>query len=219
MRGDSSAGILSMAVNTAYWTRSLSIQFWTEGEDKLLLRILSPKKEMGTSTLRSGQNIWNYLPKTNRVIKLPSVSLSSSWMGSHFTYDDLLKDSSLADDFDYEVTAEKKQGTASIVEITCVPKTGLPVVWGAVKVMVNTLDSLPLSIRYYDEDGLLVRTLAFSDVGMIGGTRLPRRHRMIPADRPEEFTDVVYKKLTFDPVLEENVFSLRNIKQFPGFKP
>jgi len=202
-----------MTVNTAYWTRSLIIQFWAKDDDKLLMRILSPKKERGTSTLRSGQNIWNYLPKTNRVIKLPSTSLGSSWMGSHFTYDDLLKDSSLADDFVCEVTAEETRGEASIVEITCVPKPDVPVVWGKVTVLVNTGDNLPLSIQYYDEDSRLVRSLIFRDVGLIGGSRLPRRHRMIPAGQSEEYTEVVYEKLTFDPIIEGGVFSLRYLKQ------
>ncbi len=213
MRGESSTGRFTMTVNTTHWTRTLTVQFWTKEDDKLLMKILSPKKERGIATLKSGRNIWNYLPNTNRVIKLPSASLGSSWMGSHFNYDDLLKNSSLADDFDYEITSQEKRGDLSIVEITCVPKPGVPLVWGKVDVTVNMDDNLPLLIRYYEEDGMLVRTLVFTDVTREGGRNLPKRHRMIPAGKPDEFTEVFYEKIEFDPVIDESFFSLRRLKQ------
>lgn len=213
MHGDSSSGVLVMTVQATHWTRTLEVEFSTKSADRFLVRILSPKKEKGTATLRSGSDIWNYLPKTNRVIKVPSVSLASSWMGSHFTYDDMLKDRRLADDFLSAVTNEEVTESGLLVEITGTPKPDAPVVWGSIQVVINTDLDLPRWIRYYDEAGELVRTLEFSDIGPLGGRRLPRRQRMTPADKPHEFTEVIYRELLYHPDLDDALFSLRALQR------
>ena len=101
-RGKSSHAIMRMAVVTENWTRELELESWSMGKEKSLMRILSPRKEKGTATLKSGKQMWNYLPKVDRVIKIPSSMMGSSWMGSHFTNDDLVKESRMAEDYDFE---------------------------------------------------------------------------------------------------------------------
>lgn len=103
-RGKSSQGLMTMTVVTKHWKRTLTMQWWSKGKDRSLVRILAPKKEAGTATLRVGNDVWNYLPKVKRVIKLPSSMMSGSWMGSHFTNDDLVKESRMADDYTFKIT-------------------------------------------------------------------------------------------------------------------
>ena len=213
MTADSTAGIMVMTIRTTHWTRTLTVRFWTKGRDRLLMRILSPRKERDTATLRSGSDIWNYLPKTDRIIRVPPASLASSWMGSHFAYDDLLSENRFADQYTFEIAGEWETPAGLFVEISCTPKSDLPIVWGRVHVVVNRKDDLPVAIRYYDEAGALVRTLEFLDVGPLGGRGIPRRQRMTPADRPGEFTELSYEDLAFDPVLDDAMFSFRGLKK------
>lgn len=213
MRGDASTGTIVMSIGTAHWSRTLTIRFWAQGDDRSLMEILAPRKEQGTATLRAGGNIWNYLPRVGRVVRVPSAALGSSWLGSHFTYDDLVKDSRLAEDFAYEVTADEDRAGRRIAEITCLPKPEAPVVWARVVVLVDVAADLPLSILYYGEDEALARTLTFEDVGPIGGRTLPRRHRMVPAGAPGEFTEISYRDLVFDPALEDDLFTLRRLQR------
>ena len=77
-RGESSHGRFAMTVKTVHWERALEIEFWDKGKTQSLFRILAPKKEMGSATLRSGNDLWNFLPRVDRVIKLPSSMLSAS---------------------------------------------------------------------------------------------------------------------------------------------
>jgi outer membrane lipoprotein-sorting protein len=212
-RGESSRGTMSMTVTTAHWTRKLSLEFWSKGKDKSLIRILSPKKERGTATLRFGNEIWNYLPKIKRVIKLPSSMMSASWMGSHFNNDDLVKESRIAEDYNFEITFEGERAGQDIVEITCVPKPEAAVVWGKVVVVVRRKDFLPLFIQYYDEDLNLARNMVFSDFRPLGGRNLPARVRMIPSDHPDEFTLVEYEQIEFNIHLKDDLFSLRNLQR------
>lgn len=212
-RGDSSRGKVTMRIRTEHWSRELTMNVWSKGENKSLIRILSPRKEKGTATLRDGNEIWNYLPKVNRVIKLPSSMMSDSWMGSHFTNNDLVKESRMADDYDYEITFNGKRGGESVVEVTCEPKPEAAVVWGKLLVTVAAGDFMPRSIEYYDEDMDLARTMTFSDVKELGGRRIPAVMKVTPADKPGEFTEVLYEEMEYNAGIEDEVFSLRNLRK------
>jgi outer membrane lipoprotein-sorting protein len=212
-RGDSSHGQLRMTVTTAHWARTLDIEFWSKGKTESLFRILAPKKEEGTATLRAGNDIWNYLPHVKRVIKLPSSMMSASWMGSHLTNDDLIKESRMADDYSYEVTFDGMRASRSIVELTCRPKPQAAVVWGKVVVVVDRERFLPREIRYFDENQSLARTLTFSDVATLGGRELPATLTVVPAEKPGESTRLHYDTLEFDVHLDDQFFSLRTLQR------
>ena len=212
-RGKSSQGKMTMSITTAHWTRSLTLEFWSKGKEQSLIRILAPKKEKGMTTLRSGNNIWNYLPKINRIIKLPSSMMSSAWMGSHFSNDDLVKESRMADDYTFAVTFQGEKEGRKVVEITCTPHEDAAVVWGRVIVVVDGDEYLPLKILYYDEDIILARTMIFQDAGPLGGRKLPRRMVIIPADKPQESTVVIYEEMLWDLELSDDLFSIRSLKQ------
>jgi len=198
-----------MTVTTEHWRRSLTLEFWSKGKERTLIRILAPKKEEGTATLKSGNDLWNYLPKVKRVIKLPSSMMSASWMGSHFTNDDLVKESRMTQDYDFSVSFQGRRDGRDVIDITCIPKPDAPIVWGKVVVTVRAADHLPVSVVYYDEDMTLARTMTYGDVRVLGGRTLPARLEMVPADKPTESTVVVYDDITFDVPLPNDTFSLR----------
>ncbi len=212
-RSKSSQALATMTVTTTHWKRSLSLEMWSKGKEQSLFRILAPKKEKGTATLRSGNDIWNYLPKVKRVIKLPSSMMAASWMGSHFTNDDLVKESRMADDYTFKITFSGEMQGQEIVEVTCYPKPDAAVVWGKVLVRALRQEYLPLSIQYYDEDLRLARTMTFSQVSQLGGRLLPAVVTMVPEDKPEESTVIHYKKIDFDIDLKDDFFSLRTLQK------
>ncbi|MEW5733263.1 MAG: outer membrane lipoprotein-sorting protein [Thermodesulfobacteriota bacterium] len=212
-RGKSSSGKMTMAITTEHWQRTLSMDMWSKGKDMSLIRITAPAKEQGTATLRVKNEIWNYLPKVNRVIKLPSSMMSASWMGSHFTNDDLVKESRFTDDYTFSVTGERKENGHTIVDITCIPKPDAAVVWGKVVVTADADEFLPLKSLYYDEDGDLARTMVFSDVQKMGDRILPLSLVIYPADKPKEKTEVHYDQINFDQDLPDDFFSLRNLQK------
>jgi outer membrane lipoprotein-sorting protein len=211
-RGTSSDGKMTMAIVTENWSRTLTLEFWSKGKDKSLIKILSPKKEAGTATLRVGNEIWNYLPKVNRTIKIPSSMMSQSWMGSHFTNDDLVRESRMADDYDFTKTFEGKRDGQDIIEITCIPKPNAAVVWGKVVVTVTANEYMPTEILYYNEGMSLVRTMTFSDIQKLSDRKIPMKMVVQPTDKPDESTTVTYDSLTFDVNLGDSFFSLRNLE-------
>jgi outer membrane lipoprotein-sorting protein len=211
-RGTSSHGKMSMQVKTDRYERTMKMEVWSRGTDDSLIRILEPAKEKGVSTLKVGDNMWNYLPKVDRTLKIAGAALSGSWMGSHISNDDLVKSSRLKDDFTYKLTAEPAEdGTgAYVIELT--PNPDAPVVWGKVVVKVRH-DKQPLETTYFDEKGELVRTMRFLEIKDMSGRTFPTVMRVEPADAPEEFTQIVYDEMEFDIELSDRTFSLQSLKR------
>ena len=212
-RSNASHGILTLAVTTSNWQRSLTLEQWSKGNNMHLIKVLKPKKEKDLATLRVDNNVWNYMPKVKRVVKIPSSMMSSSWMGSHFTNDDLVKQSRMVIDYDFSITYEGLRDGVDIVEISCIPKKNAAVVWGKVEVIVYRNDFIPLNIVYYDEDLKLSRTLKFSNIQVLGGKKIPLQMKMVPTDEPEESTTILWEKIDFDLAIKDDFFSLRKLQE------
>jgi len=212
MRGESSSGEIVMEVLTENWNRSMRMTVSSLGTRYALVRILEPRKDAGTATLKSGNEIWNYLPKVDRTIKIPASLMSASWMGSHFTNDDLVKESRLAEDYDVSIGFEGSREGVPVWEFVLTPRPEAPVVWGSIRYQVRKEDFMPTWARYYDEDGSLKRTLTFSDYRTLGGRLLPCTMRMVPEDDPGEYTEIRYQSLRFNVDLSPDFFSLRQLR-------
>ena len=212
-RSNASHGIITLSVTTVNWQRTLTLEQWSKDEDKSLFKILKPKKEKGLATLRVDKNVWNYMPKVKRVVKIPSSMMSSSWMGSLFTNDDLVKQSRMAEDYTFSITFEGMQDDEEVVEITCIPNKEAAVVWGKGEVVVYADNYIPLRIIYYDEDLLLSRTLEFTNIQKMDGKMIPTLMSMIPEDEPDELTTVRWEEIQFDVAIGDEFFSLRKLQQ------
>ena len=212
-RSNTSHGILTLAVTTTNWQRTLTLEQWSKGKNKHLIKVLKPKKEKDLATLRVDTNVWNYMPKVKKVVKIPSSMMSSSWMGSHFSNDDLVKQSRMVKDYDYSTSFEGIRDGIDIVEITCVPKMNAAVVWGKVEVIVYREDFIPLRLIYYDEDLNLSRKLEFSNIQIIDNKKIPLKMQMVPENEPGESTTIQWKEIKFDLIISDDFFSLRKLQE------
>ena len=207
--GTSSRARTIMQVKTAHWERTLEMEAWSLERDYFLVRILEPAKERNVATLKRYREVWNYLPKVDRVIKVPPSMMGGSWMGSHITNDDLVKANHI--DEDYELLLLEETDTHYIVE--CLPKSEAAVVWGKIVYQVRKDPRVPEQVDYYDEEMVRVREIHFDDVQQIGDRIVPLRLTVLPLEKPEERTILHYRELVYDLDLDETFFSLRNLKQ------
>lgn len=208
-RGDTSHGIASMRIVTDAWTRELKMEAWSKGRDRFLVRILEPEKEAGVATLKLGDKIWNYLPRVDRMMRVPSSMMGEGWMGSHFTNDDLVKQDKVDRDYTFDVRYEGP--TTAVIHAT--PKPDAAVVWGELVYTVNHERLTPLHVTYHDEDGALVRTLYFDDEQKIAGRWVPMTMRVEPEETPDEHTRFHYEELEFGVPLDDDRFSLRSLRR------
>jgi len=210
-RSSASYAEVEMSIVTAHWERTLRMKIWTETKEKTFIRIISPPKEQGVATLRLGSEMWNYLPRANKVIKIPPSMMMSSWMGSDFTNDDLVKEFTLLDDYTYEF-AKPADAQPGVLYIELKPKEGRPIVWGKIVAAVTRDTYIPVWDRYYDERGRLMRVINFKDIRKLGGRLIPAVMELVPQDKEGQKTVMRYLQAEFDAKLPDEVFTLRSLQ-------
>jgi len=210
-RSESSYSRVEMDIVTPHWERTLKMKVWTEGMKKTFIRITAPEKENGTATLRIENEMWNYLPRTNKVIKIPPSMMMNAWMGSDFTNDDLVKEFSLFDDYTYEYT-DVKDPKPDQYYILCKPKEGRPIVWSSLVLAVRKSDHMPVFQKYYDDNDNLTRIMQFSDYKVFDKRKIPAVMEMLPQDEKGNRTTLRYLEIDFSADIDQNTFSLRNLR-------
>jgi len=209
-RSRSSEALVEMEVITPNWQRTLRMRIWSRGMKDTFIRILEPKKEEGFATLRIGNEMWNYLPKASKVMKIPPSMMMSSWMGSDFTNDDLVKEFTFVESFHFEMTTPESP-EPGLLYVKCIPREGLPIVWGSIVLAVREDDFLPIWEKYYDEKGRLARDLVFKDVRTFGNRSIPSTLELIPRTKEGHKTILRYIDARFDIPLASDIFTLRNL--------
>jgi len=210
-RSKTSYSYVEMEVLTPHWQRALKMYVWTEGMDKTFIRITEPKKEKGMATLRIDNEMWNFLPKTNKVIKVPPSMMMGSWMGSDFTNDDLVKEFSLIDDYIYSLI--RPDGAKDeCLYLECIPKEEVPIVWSRIVAAVRKSDYIPVWQKYYDEKNKLMRIMRFKKIKDFSGRSVPAVMELVPQNKEGHKTLIRYIDLQFDVPLKNDVFSLRNLR-------
>ncbi len=210
LRGNTSAAVVHMDVKTRTFERSYEMVIWDDSSgkvDRTLVKILGPTSFRGYATLRVGGELEFYDPKTNHVQTVGSSMLGDSWMGSHFSNDDLVKETELA--VDYTPTLEAShQGTTELGDravfdrVRLLPRPTAPVVWGRIEfeLWVRADAVVPVRSEYYTRagDSAPARVMTFSAVRELGGRLVPTEMEVTVASKPGEYTRLTYDKLRFD---------------------
>ncbi len=212
MRGLSSKSEMTMKVVRPKWQRTMSLKNWAKGTDYSLVLVTAPAKDKGTVSLKRENELWNWLPAIERSIKVSPSMMMQSWMGSDFTNDDLLRESSLVNDYTHKFAGSETLNGRDNWIIEFAPKPEAPVVWGKIKGWVSKDEYLQMKVEYYDEDGDLVSSMIGSDVKEMDGRLLPSRYEMVPADKEGHKTIMVYNSLDFGVELDESFFSLQRMR-------
>jgi outer membrane lipoprotein-sorting protein len=214
MRGEKSReSVMTMQIVRPTWTRSVSFKSWTLGTDYSLVLITDPAREKGQSFLKQKNEMWNWNPSINRIIKLPPSMLAQGWMGSDYSNDDLLNQSSIVTGYTHEISGVETVSERRCYKITLTPKEDAPVVWGRVILWISMGDNLILKSEYYDEDAELVKTETASEIKIMDGRTIPTRFEWVPSDKNGNTTVVTLVFIRFNVTVSESFFSRQNLQK------
>lgn len=213
MRGESSYAEMTMTIERPRYTRDVSMRAWSLGTDYSLIKITEPARDRGTAYLKRDNEIWNYVPNIDRTIKMPPSMMSQSWMGSDFTNDDLVRESSIIEDYEHSILREETYRGRESWVLELIPKPEAPVVWGRVLVWVDKQEYIELRIENYDQQNELASTIELTDIQMMGGRTLPAKMTLTPADKPDHKTILEYRDIEFNVDLNTSFFSLQNMRR------
>jgi len=210
-RGLSSYGEMTMTIHRPSWERSMSMRGWTSGSKKSLIRVTAPKKDAGNGTLMVDNNMWSYAPKVNRVIKVPSSMMSQSWMGSDFSNKDVSRADDIVDQYDHTLLDTEEIDGHTVWTIESVPHEEAAVVWGKEVLRIRDDDVL-LKQDFWDQDGVLVKTLESLEIGEMGGRTIALRQRMAKTETEDEWTEFSVQSMEFDIEISDNTFTRSNLQ-------
>jgi outer membrane lipoprotein-sorting protein len=213
MRGDFAYMELEMTIVRPKFTREMGMKSWSRGENFSIILITSPARDKGTAFLKRNKEIWNYMPSIERMIKMPPSMMSQSWMGSDFTNDDLVRESSNINDYEQTILRTETYNNRPCYVVQLVPKPNAAVVYAKVIMWVDKEKYIQLKVENYDEYGDLANSVLFSDVKNLGGKEIPCKMELIPTDKKGNRTIMIYKAADFKTDIPESFFSVQNLKQ------
>ena len=212
VNGESSQGTMKMTIVRQDWSREVTLKSWSKGLDFYLIYITAPARDKGQVFMKRYNDMWNWMPAINRMIKLPPSMMSQSWMGSDFTNDDLVRMNSIVEDYDHSVIGSETIEGFECYQIEMIPHEDAAVVWGKIHLWVSTIDFYELRAEYFDEDGELVSIMTSADIRQMGDRKLPAIMTMVPADKPGNKTILEMVDVQFNIPVADDFFSQQNMK-------
>jgi outer membrane lipoprotein-sorting protein len=213
IRATNSYTEMSMAIIKPSWSREMTMKVWSLEPDYALILITDPAKDKGTVTLKRKKEVWNWIPNVNRVIKIPPSMMMQSWMGSDFTNDDLVRQSSIVEDYTHAIIGEEEVDGYDCYKVELTPKPEAGVVWSKIITWISKEGYLQLRADHYDEDMVLIKSMIGSDIKKMGGRTIPAHWEMIPHDEPGQKTVMEYKNIEFNMNIDESFFSQQNMRR------
>ena len=212
--GETSKSTMTMEILRPEWTRSVSMQTWSMGTENYIIYILTPARDKGQVFLKRDNNMWNWIPGIGRMIKIPPSMMMSSWMGSDFNNDELMKESSLVKDYTHQITGEIEIEGYLCHQIELIPLPSAPVVWGKVILWISKEKSFTLKSEFYDEDEKLVNVQTASRIKNFGDRELPSYMEIIPVNKEGHKTILTIEKAAYNVKgIDEKMFSQQMMKR------
>jgi outer membrane lipoprotein-sorting protein len=213
IKSNSSYAEFRMEIIKTDWSRSFGMKSWALEPDYAIIYVTEPARDKGTVTLKRKKEVWNWIPAAQKVIKIPPSMMLQSWMGSDFTNDDLVKESSIINDYTHSFVHEETYKDYECYVIESIPKEDAGVVWGKLLTWISKEYYFQLKTEFYDEDEYLVKKYIGSEIKDMDGRTFPTHWEMLPEDRPGEKTTFTYLKIQFNYPVDESFFSERNMKR------
>jgi len=192
-------------------TRTMRLRSWAKGGNHALIVVDAPTRDAGMATLKVDNNLWNYLPKIARTIRVPPSMMMGSWMGTDLTNDDLVRESSFEEDYLPEMVGLSPDPPGWLVRLEARP--GVVGLWDRLEIVFSAGRELPVQVRYYDRKGRLARTMRLDEVKTIGGRLVPTRLTIVPEREEGQHTMLRYGHIEFDVELDDSVFSLAQLER------
>lgn len=211
-RGNTSQGLMELQIDRDRVHRSLLMEIWDESQtDRGFVRVLKPERDRGTAFLKVKNNMWQYVPSINKEIKIEGSLLQDSWMGSDFTNDDLLRATSIVDDYTHKFLST----SGDTYKIQMTPRPNAAVVWSRIIIEIRKSDYLPVEQEFYDHKGRLKKKMIYDRIKNMGGRVIPTRYQMISLENGREVsrTTLIFHKLQFNVAIPAHIFSKSNLRK------
>ncbi len=214
IKGKSAISEVEIIIKTRKWTRSMELKTWENRlRKKSFSEITAPEKDAGNRFLLIDQELRQYIPKLKKDIKISPSMMLQSWMGSDFTNDDIVKESSITKDYYHTLDGTQTVDGHDCYRVVLKPKKGAAVVWGKIIYYARKKDCLPVREEFYNEHDVLKKYMTCSGYKFMHDRVIPTSYKMQTVGKEDRYTVMNIKKVKFDQEIPDSVFSLQNLKR------
>lgn len=206
-------GEMTLSIVRPKWQRDMRMKIWSKGTDYALILVTAPARDKGTTNLKRGREVWNWVPRIERTIKLPPSMMSQSWMGSDFTNEDFVREFSLVKDYTHKLLKDSTIEGRECWKIELIPTEDASVVWGKIYMWISKKEHHQLRSEFYDEDDFLINVMQAYDLKMMGGREIASRMEIVPQEEEGHKTIITYHSMEFDKAISDNFFTIQNMKR------
>lgn len=217
LRGSSNHAEFTMTVEGGPTLHKVyEMEGWNRGATEAKVLIHSPTAEKDSAALRSGKDLWMFMPNIARVVRIPATMMHQPWMGSDFNYEDIVKADSIVGSYDHRILSREKAEGHEVFMVESVPHADAPVVWGKVLLRIRQdTDGTVMLVREedYSERGQVIRSIDFSEIEVKDGRRVPTRLECIPQPPTGRHTVIKYREIDFDVTFADDFFGTNSLRR------
>ena len=201
----------SMQVNSARATRTITLKMWGEGDKRTFTEYLSPAREKGTKMLKLDNQLWMYSPSTDRIIQISGHMLRQSVMGSDLSYEDMMNDTPMQEQYNAVVTGEETIDGRKcwVVEMTAKVSD---INYYSQRLWVDQQRLIPLKMQQFAKSGKQLKETTLLDIKQVQGRWYPMK--MVYKDMLKEGkgTEFTISEISFNQNIPANIFNKSNLK-------
>ena len=211
-RVDSNAGSrtkvieASMVIHGRRGTRTLTSRGWIEGTDRSFTEFLAPARERGTKMLKLENQLWTFIPSTDRTIKISGHLLRQAVMGSDLSYEDLMEDPQLSTLYEAATT-----GVDSLLGRPCwvldLTSSGRDIAYHSRRVWVDQEHAVILREERFAKSGTLLKTTVVREVREVDGRWIANHVVFRDILKEGEGTEFLLEDIAFDVDIPQHLFS------------
>ena len=211
-RGLTSSAEMTMTIVRSDWSRSISMKMWSKTTEYSMIYITAPAREKGQVFLKRKNEMWNWIPSIERIVKVSPSMMMESWMGSDFTNDDLVKESSIVVDYKQVLLGKETVRGQVCYKIQLNPLPDAAVTWGKIITWITVNGFNQWKVEYYDEDMGLVSVMDASNIKRMGDREIPTHLEMTPVNKRGQKTILDTRFSKFNMPISADFFSQQNMK-------
>jgi outer membrane lipoprotein-sorting protein len=202
----------SMIIHGRRTTHTVRLKTWTAGKNKSFTEYLFPVRDQGTKMLKLEEQLWIYSPPTDRIIEIAGHMLRQSVMGSDLSYEDLMEDNKLTDQYTALVTgSEVVDGhNCWVIKLTAFVSE---IAYQEQKLWVDQERNIPLREEMFAKSGTLLKKTELSDVQRINGRWYPKKIVFKDMLKEGTGTEFIIEDIEFNVKIDNYVFSKASLKK------
>jgi outer membrane lipoprotein-sorting protein len=203
----------SMLIHRRGKTIEKKFEIWASGNKRSFVEFTYPPRDKGTKYLRIDDNLWMYLPKAEKTVKISGHMLKQSIMGSDFSYDDQTDNTGMSDNYTGNIVDQDLIDSRECIILDISAKEDSNPNYFRQKIWVDKEDSIILKAELYGRSGKLLKILTSKNFRKINNRIYALYSKMEDNIKNQSYTEIIIHEIELDKKIDENIFTLRNLEK------